>query len=150
MNHEINTLKESLAKENELTRAALSLRSAIKKNGADSEWPHTQSSLAGNNVKVPTMLNQFLVCILCGELNPKSIPNRTKRLIQSFSQDLIYAVSCGKQKPSKHILLAYAVKALSGNVELLQSLKHMGHTVSYSQIEENDTALCLQKLLMDM
>ena len=105
MNHEINTLKESLAKENELTRVALLLRSAIKKNDADSvEWPHTPSSLAGNNVKVPTMLNQFLVCILCCELNPKSIPNRTKWLIQSFFQDLIYAVSCGKQKPSKHIL----------------------------------------------
>ena len=63
----------------------MSLRSVIKKNDADSaEWPHTPNSLAGNNVKVPTMLNQFLVCILCGELNPKSIPNRTKWLKQAF------------------------------------------------------------------
>ena len=76
------------------------------------EWPHTPSSLAGNNVNIPAMLNQFLVCILCGELKPKSIPNRIKWLIQSFAQDLIYAVSCGKQKASKHILLAYAINAL--------------------------------------
>ena len=31
-------------------------------------------------------------------------------------------------------------------MELLQLLNLMGDTVSYSQIEENNTALCLQKL----
>lgn len=33
-----------------------------------------------------------------------------------------------------------------GNIELIQTLNKLGHGVSYSQLEENDTALCLQKL----
>ena len=53
---------------------------------------------------------------------------------------------CGQHKPPKHILLPYAVKTLTGNVELIRTLNKFGHGVSYSQLEENDTALCLQKL----
>ena len=66
--------------------------------------------------------------------------------VDSFGQDLIYAVTCGKQKPPKHILLASAVKSLTGNVELKQALNRLGHTVSYDQIEENETGLCLLKM----
>ena len=71
---------------------------------------------------------------------------RVQWLVASFAQDMIYAVSCGKQKPPKHILLAAAVKALTGNVELMQALNRLGHAVSYWQVEENETALCLKKL----
>ena len=47
---------------------------------------------------------------------------------------------------SKQILLGYGVKTLTGNVELVRTLNRFGHSVSYSQLEKNDTALCLQKL----
>ena len=67
-------------------------------------------------------------------------------LIDSFSQDIIYAVTSGQQKPPKHFLLPYAVKTLTGNVEIIQTLNRLGHGVSYSVLKENDTALCLQKL----
>ena len=45
------------------------------------------------------------------------------------------------KKPPKHILLPYAVKALTNNVELIQILNRCGHGVAYSQIEELNTAL---------
>jgi len=51
-----------------------------------------------------------------------------------------------KSKPAKHITLPFAVKLLTGNVELVHILSWLGHGVSYSQVEEIDTALCLQKL----
>lgn len=38
------------------------------------------------------------------------------------------------------------MQTLTGNIELIQTLNKCGHGVSYSQLEENDTALCLQKL----
>lgn len=44
------------------------------------------------------------------------------------------------------LLLPYAVKTLTGNTELIQMLNRLGHGVSYSQLQENDTAVCLQKL----
>ena len=55
---------------------------------------------------------------------------------------MIYAVTCGQHKPPNHSLLLYAGKILNGNIELIQTR----HGVSYYQLEENDTALCLQKL----
>jgi len=38
------------------------------------------------------------------------------------------------------------VKTLTENVELIQMLNRLGHGVSFSQLEKNDTALCLQKM----
>ena len=64
----------------------------------------------------------------------------------SFAQDFIYAISGGQQKPPKQILLTYAIKSLTNNVDLIQLVIRCGHGVSYTQIEEIDTALCLQKM----
>ena len=47
---------------------------------------------------------------------------------------------------TKHILLLWAVKTLTGNVELIKLLNHLGHGVSYTKLEEVETALCLQKI----
>lgn len=52
----------------------------------------------------------------------------------------------GKTKPPKHIILPFAIKPLTGNVKLIHTLNRLGHSVSYSQLKEIDTALCLQKL----
>ena len=57
---------------------------------------------------------------------------------------------CGQSKPPKHILLSYGVKTLSENVELIQILNRLGHSVSFSQLEKNDTALCLQKMAANL
>ena len=61
---------------------------------------------------------------------------------------MVFGVTVGRKKPPKHILLPYAVKALTNNVELIQILNRCGHGVAYSQIEELNTALCLQKMAM--
>ena len=63
-----------------------------------------------------------------------------------MSQDIVYTVTCGRQKTPKHVLLPYGIKTLTGNVELIQMINRLGHGVSYHQLEENDTALCLQRL----
>jgi len=86
--------------------------------------------------------------LLTGENECSSPPERVQRLSNSFGQDLVYAVTNGKLKPPKHILLPYAVKSLTGNVELIHTLNRFGHGVSYSLLQEIDTAICLQKLLL--
>ena len=40
----------------------------------------------------------------------------------------------------------HMLKSLTNNVELIQIINRCGHGMSYSQIEEINTALCLQKL----
>ena len=54
----------------------------------------------------------------------------------------------GRFKPAKHILLPSAVKSLTGKVELIQLLNRLGHGIVYSQLEELNSSLCLQKLCM--
>ena len=56
-----------------------------------------------------------------------------------MSQDIVYTVTCGRQKTPKHVLLPYGIKTLTGNVELIQMINRLGHGVSYHQLEENDT-----------
>ena len=69
-------------------------------------------------------------------------------LRNSTAQDLEFAITRGRYKPIKHILLACAVKPLTGNIELIQLLNRLGHGIAYTQLEEIDTSLCLQKLAM--
>ena len=55
-----------------------------------------------------------------------------------------------QSKPPEHIQLWYGVKTLTENVELIQMLNRLGNGVSFSQLEKNDTALCLQKMAANL
>ena len=71
---------------------------------------------------------------------------KVRRLVNSYGQDLVYGVSNGSKKTPKHILLPYAIKSLTNNAELIQIINRSGHGISYSQLEEIDTSLCLEKM----
>ena len=77
--------------------------------------------------------------------NTTEYPRRVQRLVNSSGQDIIFGVTGGRQKPPKQILLPYAVKTLTNAVELIQVLNRREHGIAYSQIEEINTALWLQK-----
>ena len=109
-------------------------------------WPIHPSDLNAESFPVPENLSRFLMGLLTSYPGINSPSERVKTLVNSFSQDIIYATTCGQTQPPKQILLSYGVKTMTGNVELIQMLNRFGHAVSYSQIEENDTALCLQKM----
>ena len=59
---------------------------------------------------------------------------------------MIYSVSHGAQKPPKHIILPAAIKALTGSKEVIQFINRLGHGLSYHQLEENETGLCMKKI----
>ena len=127
-------------------QASSYIHSSIQENCMASPWPYHPSDITEESINLPHLLQDLLTGILTGEPENQCLSQRIKLLIQSIGQDLIYATTRGKQKPPKHLLLPYAVKTLTGNVELIKILNRLGHGVSYSQLEENDTALCLQKL----
>ena len=123
------------------------IRSVIRQDMKPTPWPVQPSDVSdGSQIDLPNELERLLVGLLTGDTEIKNQSQRINTLVQFISQDLIYAVTCGIHKPPKHILLPNAVKTLTGNVELIQTLNRLGHGVSYTQLEENDTALCLQKL----
>ena len=105
--------------------------------------------LCENAVNLPPELDAFLCTLLTGNTEiTTEYPHRVRRLVNSFGQDIIYGVTGGRLKPPKQILLPYAVKTLTNNVELIQMLNRRGHGIAYSQIEEINTALCLQKMAL--
>ena len=93
------------------------------------QWPIHPFYVKEERFHVPGCLTRILKGIITGD--PVPPPTfRVQSLVKSF-----------KIKPPKQVLLSYGVKTLTGNVELIQILNRLGHGVSYSQLEENDTAL---------
>lgn len=137
------------SKMKEIQQAGLYIRDAVRANNTEISWPPKPSELCESAVNIPVELKAFLYTVLTGNTEiPMEYPQRVQRLINSFGQDIIYGVSGGRQKPPKQILLPYVVKSLTNNVELIQMLNRCGHGIAYSQIEEMNTALCLQKMAL--
>ena len=112
---------------------------------ADMSWITLTTDMTSAANMVPDCVNIFLQLIISGELS--GLPSqRTQRLLTSYGQDLIHGVSNGQIKTPKHILLPMAAKTLTGNAQLIQILNRLGHGLSYSQCEEIDTTLCLNKM----
>lgn len=126
--------------DNIIDLASSHLRKKIKEDDVESPWPCHPSDVDPQSFHVPDYLQRFFVGLLTGDASKENHSQRVNRLTQSFSQDLIYAVTCGHQKPPKHVLITYAVKTLTGNIEIIKALNRLGHGISYS-LEENDTAL---------
>jgi hypothetical protein len=61
-------------------------------------------------------------------------------------QDIVSAVTNAQVPTPKHILLPWAIKTLTGNVELIRTLNRLGHSCSYTRLQEIDTALCIEKM----
>ena len=132
-------------RDNAVVKAAVQIRADINAKEAPTVWPppvdrETEDAMIPESVKI------FLYYLLTGTGDHSQACERVKRLVRSFAQDFVYAVTHARLKPPKHIFLPFAVKSLTGNVELIQILNRLSHCISYSQMEEVDTALCLQKV----
>ncbi len=136
---------KSVSAQDVIAKAAIKLRADIKSQDVPQVWPPEVKPEAECPV-IPESLMVFLYYLLTGCNDPDHTSQRVQRLVQSFGHDIVYAVTCGKTQPSKHIILPFSVKSLTGNVELINILNRLGHSVSYSQMQEIETALCLQKL----
>lgn len=128
-----------------LEKAALYIRQSVKEHQMNVPWPLAPADLTTLKACIPEDLHHFFTILLTGDPTNMTPSARVCRLSYSMSQDIVYTVTCGRQKTPKHVLLSYGIKTLTGNVELIQMINRLGHSVSYHQLEENDTALCLQK-----
>lgn len=112
----------------------------------DQTWPPQPEELDQNYITLPGDLTDFVQYLLREDRINRAPSARLQTLVWSFSQDVVYCVKGGALLTTKHILLPWAVKTLTGNVELIKMLNRLGHGISYSKLMEIDTALCLQKL----
>ena len=120
LKRELQTLKCARA-HNAIASTAKKLRKDITCLDVPQAWPPEVKSEEECPV-IPESLRLFLSHLFTGSNDPDCSSQRVQRLLQSFGHDIVYAVACGKIKPAKHIILAFSVKSLTGNVELMNIL----------------------------
>ena len=53
----------------------------------------------------------------------------------------MFAVTCGRKKPAKHLKLGLVMKSMTGSKKVVEMLNRYGHCVSYTTTEEIETEL---------
>ena len=117
-------------------------------------WPPKADELQSDAALVPDMLYNMLAWTLTSDTEFSTervinLPNHVHRWILSLGKDLIHCDSRGRAKTAKHVLLPMTVKSFNGNAELVTLLHRFGHGLSYSQIEELETAIAEQQITRD-
>lgn len=125
-----------------LKEAAAKLRKVIM-NIQPSTMPiHLKlEDIKRGEVEIPELLSSFLSNLIGGS-DPRKHGERTERLVDSFAQDIIFATTNGRLKPSKHILLGMCMSGLTSSKKVINILNHYGHILSYSMLEGIETELC--------
>ena len=128
-----------------IVQVALTLRENIYKCIQEQAWPPKPEEMTADYVELPNCLVQFLTTLL-GDSQQVVTSDKVQRLSFSIGQDIISAVTNSRVLTPKHLLLPWAIKALTGNVELIKTLNRLGHGCSYTKLQEIDTALCIEKM----
>lgn len=99
----------------------------------------TVADLIAGECDVPQELGDFCQDLLCG-CDPRTVKSfECSRRVRSLSQDVIYAVTHGRIKTSKHINYGMALKSMSSCRKILDMSNRYGHSCSYNVIEELET-----------
>lgn len=115
-------------------------------------WPPNPEDLESETNTVPDLLYNMLAWILTSEAEYSidkrvaNLPSHVHRWVLSIGEDLVHCANRGRVKTPKHVLLPMAVKSLTGNAEVVTLLNRFGHGLSYSQIEELETAIAEQQI----
>ena len=105
-------------------------------------WPLLASGLSVSNDRViPSQLKMFLISLLSQDRNDREPSKRVLRLVNSIGQNLFRAVTNGKWKMPKHVLLGMTLRHLFRSAELIRLLNRLGQCENYSFLLELETAI---------
>ena len=96
---------------------------------------------------MPKSVSPFVYYLLTGSKDDAHSSKRAQRLVSSFGQDMIYAITYGKTKPPKYTILPFAIKSLTGNVELIYTLDRLGPTPLSKRLTQ--PSVCKKLLLSE-
>lgn len=140
------TINTGLDESYQIFHAAKAIRSLLVDVKPSMTWPPSPDDLDSGSAMIPDLVYNMMAWILLpqSEFSKEiavKLPPDVHHLVVSLCQDLIHCVSHGRVKTPKHVVLPMTVKSLTGNVELITILNRFGHSLSYSQVEELETAL---------
>ena len=116
--------------------AAVIIRGEISQFKNNVPWSPKVSELNPDMVRIPNLLQHFLSYLLHGSSKPSLKTS-------SIGQDIIYCVDNGQFITSKHIILLFAIRSMTGNVELIKIINRLRNGVSYIELAEVDTAYAI-------
>ena len=129
------------------------VRSIIKETKHEFPWPPAPEFLNESSMKIPNLAYNMLAwmltdsCEFSDEVDFKVPADEiTHRRILSIWQDMIFTASKGLVKPPKHIALPVSVKSMTGSSELVTILNRLGHGISYTKLEEYETAIAEKQI----
>ena len=105
-------------------------------------WPPTIEDIRQMaEQSLPEELSKFLRLVVSSNEPDKDICTRTKRLVFSIGQDICRAVTSGRWKLAKHILMCTTIRHLYRSKQLTVMLNRLGHCESDEFGLELETAL---------
>lgn len=140
------TLSKTLqfSNKNIVKKSALALRDVALKfiddMAADNCWPPTVESLNEKASKIPELLKLFYVHLLSKPELHHDVSERVNRLANSFSQDVVSAISMGKFISAKHASVGLGLHSVTGQKFPITVLARLGHSITYDQVNQIETA----------
>ena len=129
------------------------LRSVLSEVSTMIPWPPSASDLSEANISIPNLAYNVLAWTLMDDVDSPPVsekrvvlPSTTGQKVFSFGQDLIYAVNNGRVLTPKHIALPLSVKNWTGSAEVVITLSRFGHGISYTALEELETAMAEKQI----
>eukprot|EP00112_Aurelia_sp_Birch-Aquarium-sp1_P021922 Seg6008.1 transcript_id=Seg6008.1/GoldUCD/mRNA.D3Y31 product="hypothetical protein" protein_id=Seg6008.1/GoldUCD/D3Y31 len=115
-------------------------------NAPEIPWPPTVDSLWLPDRQPPNSVKDFLSNFI--HSTHHSPGEEVVRYVDSFSQDLIHAVSKGNFLTMKHVLLGTGLHSLTGQKKPIELLGRFGHSINYDKVRLIETAQAelIQKL----
>ena len=133
------------ASKDRIQETALYLKEVIErafKASKELPWPPTVEDISElSSENLPEELERFLTIVFSGNEPKNNECERTKRFVVSIGQDLCRAVTEGKWKLAKHILLCTTIRHLYRSKQLTTILNRLCHCESYSYGLELETAM---------
>ena len=104
----------------------------------DLAWPPVVENLQSDHEVIPSKLTTFLTILISGKMVSD---DKRKCLVSSIGQDICRAVTKGRWKLPKHILLSMTFRHLYRSKELTTLINRFGHCECYDFSLEVETAI---------
>jgi hypothetical protein len=113
-------------------------------------WPPTPEHLGDEKSLLPPLAYNFFTWVITDDTDEDTPINGDEHMLvsdpihrkaSSMCQDLLHNTTHGHVKTPKQEALHITVQSLTGSSEVVTILNHLGHSLSYTQVEEIETAL---------
>ena len=105
-----------------------------------SSWPPSSTELSSYERKPPESVYTFLNNLMKLDDHHADLSANSKRIVDSYAQDLVNGVTRGKVMQQKHFWSALGLHNLTGTRKIIDIIHKLGHCICYNTTCEIETA----------